>query len=403
MPRRLTGILILLLVSVFGWAQGDVTLLRIGETPVPLSEFLRYQHQINVPDTEHALAEFVAYKTKVVYARELQLDTCTDFRMHLMHRKEKLARKASNPINTVSDKGGWVKLKVITRFIPQRNAAELMRQEKLRMDSIYVALKQGADFEKTAEQYGMHEVNQNLPVSFMLQEWQVALGSIGINEFSKPFLSPWGIHIVKLVERRNVRNDDTPPVSADMDIRMAEVEEKLLTDALMRSAFAPSEECTPQELETYFRTHRSRYNWDVPHYRGGVVHCRNKKEAKAIRKMLKRIPEDSWVVSFEKQYEQEKEDAPKMEYGLYAIGENVYIDKLVFKCGDYTPHPQLPVTIVVGKKMKKGPQTYRDVEEKIKKDFIQDRNDRWNMALKQKYGVEIDRSVLKSVNNDGTK
>ncbi|MBT0709053.1 hypothetical protein INE91_02886 [Phocaeicola vulgatus] len=91
-----------------------------------------------------------------------------------------------------------------------------------------------------------------------------------------------------------------------------------------------------------------------------------------------------------------------MEAGVFQIGTNRYIDKLVFKCGSFQPEPDLPYTFVMGKKLKKGPESYEDVREAVVKDYLTVYEDAWLKDLKQKYKVEINQEVLKTVNNNGS-
>ena len=92
----------------------------------------------------------------------------------------------------------------------------------------------------------------------------------------------------------------------------------------------------------------------------------------------------------------------RMEAGVFQIGTNRYIDKLVFKCGSFQPEPDLPYTFVMGKKLKKGPESYEDVREAVVKDYLTVYEDAWLKDLKRKYKVEINQEVLKTVNNNGS-
>ena len=51
-----------------------------------------------------------------------------------------------------------------------------------------------------------------------------------------------------------------------------------------------------------------------------------------------------------------------------------------------------------GKKLKKGPEDYRDVREKVEKDWREGKKKAEMEAIIQKYRVEIDKEVLKTVN-----
>ena len=53
--------------------------------------------------------------------------------------------------------------------------------------------------------------------------------------------------------------------------------------------------------------------------------------------------------------------------------------------------------------MKKGPESYKDVSVKVEKNFRKDKKEAEMEALIQKYKVEIDEEVLKTVNRWGNK
>ena len=76
MPRRLLGIFILLLVSVFPMqAQGDAVLFTVGSDTVCLGEF-EYRLGRSLDKRGHVLLQtWARLKQKVQWAKELGLDT----------------------------------------------------------------------------------------------------------------------------------------------------------------------------------------------------------------------------------------------------------------------------------------------------------------------------------------
>lgn len=78
-----------------------------------------------------------------------------------------------------------------------------------------------------------------------------------------------------------------------------------------------------------------------------------------------------------------------MEVGVFQIGINRYIDKLVFKCGSFQFELDLFYIFVMGKKLKKGFESYEDVREVVVKDYLIVYEDVWLKDLKWKYKVEI--------------
>ena len=103
MPRRLLGIFMLLLASSsFVWAQGDVVLLTVGGDSVSRSEFEYYLAK-SQEKRGHVLAQTLGrFKQKVQWAKELGLDTLSDYvrqkeacRWMLMANKETSSKQES--------------------------------------------------------------------------------------------------------------------------------------------------------------------------------------------------------------------------------------------------------------------------------------------------------------------
>ena len=83
--------------------------------------------------------------------------------------------------------------------------------------------------------------------------------------------------------------------------------------------------------------------------------------ASAIKKQLKKKPVSQWEDVLHRLIGNASFPKARIETGVFQIGTNRYIDKLVFKCGDFQPDPALPYVFVMGKKLKKGPESYEDV------------------------------------------
>ena len=76
MPRRLLGILLLLLgPAMFMHAQGDAVLMKVGADEVGLKEFEYFYKRSLAGKPENFLQTFIDYKLKLQYAKELSLDT----------------------------------------------------------------------------------------------------------------------------------------------------------------------------------------------------------------------------------------------------------------------------------------------------------------------------------------
>ena len=152
-------------------------------------------------------------------------------------------------------------------------------------------------------------------------------------------------------------------------------------------------------LATYFQFHQSDYRWETPRYKGAVLHCADKKTAKRAKKLLKKTPQSEWADTLRRTFNAPGVEKIKIEQGLFALGENQYIDKLVFKQGGFEPLVSHPFTVVVGKKQK-VPEDYRQVIEQVGKDYRNYLDACWKRELKETGKVEINQEVLKTVNNN---
>lgn len=396
MPRRLLGVFILLLVSVFTMqAQGDAVLFTVGSEPVHKSEF-EYRLAKSLDKSGDVLLQtWIRFKQKVQWAKELGLDTLEVFRRQKECYQQMMvgSMEHTGGGKRLSSAGEWVKLKHITCPLRQHSGKKQEREAKRQLDSLYQALEKGT--EVTWEMLPWTQSRH------LLAEWQTQLAGLDKGKPAKPFLSPLGVHIIAWTDKRTgtPEKDGTSPSASRF--RLKELEEALLVVRL-EDYLDKNLSMTESELETYFNQHREDYGWGTPHYKGAVIHCQDKKEAKRVMKYLKKYPEELWQEAWTRM-PAEVSSGCLLETGLFAIGENPFIDKLVFKCGEFQPKEDYPYVFVLGKKMKKGPVNYKDVSGKVEKDYRKVKKEAEMEAFLQKYRVEIDEEVLKTVNRCGNK
>lgn len=152
-------------------------------------------------------------------------------------------------------------------------------------------------------------------------------------------------------------------------------------------------------LKAFFKEHRTDYNWDSPRYRGAVLHGTHKKTLKSARKFLKKLPEEEWKDAIRLTFNTPASPATiRIEQGTFAEGDNVFVDKLVFKKGDFEPLKSYPFTVVLGEK-KKGPESYHEIIPQLIRDYQNHLDALWTERLRASAKVEINQEVLKTVNN----
>ena len=393
MPRRLLGVFILLLVSVtLVRAQGDVVLLTVGREKVSLDEFEYHFSKSSEKRADVFLETFARFKQKVQCARGLGLDILPEHCSRKDAFLEMELRKGDGgprQTNLRQADRKWIKVLHVTWPLKQRDGKAEERRGKEFMDSLYREFRRKGTLPESMEELPWMQVRH------LQDEWQSRLENLGAHEFSEPFYSPMGIHMVawkdKFTGKWMYGGKD------GKHYRAKEIEEGLLLIAL-DEYLQQTVGCSEQELKETFQAHGERYGRGVPHFKGAVIHARTKKTAKAVKKYLKKYPEALWQEAIRRMPDELKREC-LVEAGLFPIGENPYVDKLAFKCGDFTPLSDYPYVCLIGKRLKKGPADYRDVREKLEKECLKGKKKARMEVFIQKYAVEIDKEVLKSVNH----
>lgn len=494
------------------FATEDPMLLRIHGKEVPRSEFeneyRRYRESSGEKITPKKFAElFIDRKLKVAAAKVAGLDTASVFRKqqevyrtallkaYLMDKQ--VADSCARTIYNKKTDGRQVQVMQIFKYLPQTITTRQLEIEKARMDSVYLVVKNQSDKEFANLVALLSDDKSCTWIEFLqtTSEFEEIAFALGKGEISKPFFTPGGIHILKVVDRRErlayeavcgqliermeggMRLDKATetvierlkrecryePNLAGIEelLKKGETEQALFTiggkvysgELFKRFASSypqtvkrqldsftakslldyenqsmenkyPEIRNTLQEygenrliaqlaeqkvdlpvandragLATYFKFHESDYRWESPRYRGVVLHCSDKKTIKLAKKLIKKLPEKEWTDALRKAFNTPELETVKVEQGVFASGENKYVDKLVFKKGNYEPVTSYPFTIVMGRKMK-GPSDYREVIGQVRNDYRNYLDACWTRELRGCGKVEINEEVLKTVNND---
>ncbi len=505
-------------VCLFGilvFAQEDPVLMRVNGRDISRSEFeYSYRHNAvgedgNLSPKEYAVL-FARSMQKVEAAKAAGLDTTSAF------RKQQEAVRARLINSYLIDKPtmdscvrvqyqnmgleahpGQVQVMQIFKYLPQTITSRHLEEQKIRMDSIYWTIQNqpGLDFSRLVERYSDDKQSRWIESLQTTTEFENVAFALSKGEISQPFFTPEGIHILKVIDRKDMpayeevsnkltermRNREIldkatekvverlkkdwqyTPNLAGMEELLAKGEtgQTLFTidgqnytgnlfkrfaashpqavkrqlDAFIAKSLLDYEsknmdkrhpeiryalqksneeylvkEVTRQKIDlpamndraglaTYFKFHSSDYRWDSPRYKGVLLHCTDKKTAKQAKKMLKKLPENEWVDKLRQTFNASGTEKIQIEQGIFADGDNKYIDKLVFKKGGYEPLLSYPFTIVCGKKQK-GPDDYREVIDRVRKDYRTYLDAYWTRELNESGKVEINQEVLKTVNNN---
>ena len=332
--------------------------------------------------------------------------------------------------------------------------ATAQEQEKTRqrIDSAYRALQAGADFAELAKKISQDPVSSKdgglLPwfgPGQTLKEFEDVAYSLQPGQMSSPFLSPIGYHIILMKERKQLEPFDSLKNDLLTVLERREMREDIISNKLRQMVKASNgtltqdqilekrsdslaaadpemkylfqeyhdglllyeissrevwEKATENEaaLKAWFDAHRKDYKWSQPRYKGIAYHVKDKKDVKAVKNCVKRLPFDQWAEALRTTFNPDSVIRIRVEKGLFKPGDNATVDRMVFKVpAEVKPLPDYPIDAVYGKKLKK-PSDYTDVRAQVVEDYQNDLERRWVASLRKRYPVVIHEEVLKTVN-----
>ena len=433
------------------------SLIRMDGRVVGLSEFLWHLNRLGADDVNVYFKQFLMYQLKVADAKRMRLDTLPDFNRQAEFLKARVLKKyfmngqlADSYYHQLTEElvglhaeKEWVRMDVFTFRLSQHasdveegNAVRVMNAWTKRLNEVGVP---GETDLKWAREHGVVRQQDGedwTPVNRLLKEILYHQEKLQLGCWSEPFESPLGQHVIRVVERSNMVGDDGFP-----ELRRYVEQQAASTTIFNRTAYEewingnsqlPAEVAyelvfayegllatyweqqhqlrrgahqtvSPASLKAYFRSHKDKYNWEYPHFKGAVIHCLDKKAASKIKKKLKKLPMEQWKETLARLQQENPMYSGELECGLFQIGKNPYVDRLAFKCGNFRPHEKFPYTLLLGKKLKKGPEEYTDVLSEVTTDYlIQRENDQFSQLF-ARFNVEINKDVLKTVNSCGNK
>ena len=463
----------MLLTAAVANAQNndDPTIMTVNGQSVPRSEF---EYSYNKNNSEGVIDKksvdeyvdlFVNYKLKVQAAKDARLDTLTSFKDEFaMYRDQQIkpsfvtdegmlreAQKVYNDTKESIGPRGLIMPAHILMHVEQQAPAEEMQKAKVRIDSIYTALKNGADFADLAKRLSQDPgsaVNGGaLPwigPGQTVKEFEDQAYALQKGEMSQPFQSPYGYHIILMKDRKqlepfdSLKNDIFAFLErrggrehvADQAIKEMAQEQGISTAQLLEKRAAEMsakdmdlkyliqeyhdglllyeisnqtvwDKAAKDELglANYFQKNKKKYGWDEPRYKGIAYHVKDKADVKAVKKSVKGLPFSHWADQLRKTFNNDSIIRIRVEKGIFKKGDNAVIDKMVFKKDTtVTSLQDYPIDAVFGKLLKKGPEEYQDVRALVVADYQEELEKAWVEDLRKRYSVVVNKEVLQTVN-----
>lgn len=453
-------------------AQSDPVVMTVAGVDVPRSEF-EYSYNKNngegVVDkktVEEYVDLFVNYKLKVAAALDAKLDTMSSFRQeYAMYRDQQVrptmvtdadvlarAQRIYDRTKEAIGSRGLVRPAHILLALSTQATQQEQDRAKQRIDSVYNALKAGADFgelaRKVSDDTRSAQDDGLLPwlgPSQAIKEFEDVAYSLQTGEISRPFLSPIGWHIIQLkgrkqlepfdslktellsvLERQGIRDDilnaklkrmvkasdgsltedlimdrrsdSLAAVDPEMKYLFQEYHDGLLLYEISNREVWEKASSDEAALKAWFETHQKDYAWSTPRYKGIAYHVKDKKDVKAVKNCVKRLPFDQWVEALRTTFNPDSIIRIRVEKGLFKPGDNATVDRMVFKVpAEVKTLEDYPIDAVYGKKLKR-PDDYTDVRSQVLEDVQNYLEREWVASLRRRYPVEINKNVLKTVN-----
>ena len=388
---------------------GEDVLFSVNGKAVTTDEFSRYCFSVTQNKTdlqESRLDEYITFRLKVEDATAIGLDTLTEFRQQLEVLRSEVIRSY---MNQDGEKGNepQIVLTIASIRLPQNASYEAEWEALSRMRSFWdIIVANGGRMDNHGAEIEV-ETNVVIPEAGLLKEFSAQLATMSAGQISRPFVSPMGVHIVKLVGyvAANKRNGGEAHAWS-LSERLQTIRDGMLAAFWEEYLFGkgPGPGCgRDKALSSFYEQHQEEYLWDLPHYKGAVVRCADKKCASKIKKALKKLPVEQWNKRLNELRRRNPEWKATIESGLFCIGESPYVDNLVFKCGKLPRQTDGLYVFVIGKKLIKGPESYRDVLAQVSKDYFNWQKKEYLKQLRARYKVEINQDVLKTVNSYASK
>lgn len=463
----------MLLCGTLSFAQNaDPVIMTINGTDVLRSEFEYSYNKNNTADVidrktvQEYVGMFINYKLKVEAAKEAGLDTMISFQKEFANYRDQQIKPAlvtdqdleaearkiyEQTRQRIDSNGGMVQVAHILIAMRQQATPEEERAAKVRVDSIYQALRNGADFGSLAKQLSQDPTTAqkggDLPYIVKgqtLKEFEDQAWRLQDGELSQPFLSPagWHImlkkshrnfysyadqreHIMKYLDQQRIRDriatvkldtlakqlNSTPAQmlakkQAEMEARDSSLkylikeyhDGLLLYEISNRHVWAKAQK-DEHGLMQYFKKNKKKYKWEEPRFKGVAYRAREEEDIKAVRKLLKKTPFERWEEQLRTTFNTDSVLRIRAEKGIFKKGDNALVDHEVFKV--HTLPKQIegyPYSAVYGKKLK-SPKVMDDVRPLVVTDYQEYLENQWVNDLRQKYTVTVNEDIVKTVNN----
>ena len=456
-------------------AQSDPVVMTVNGVDVSRSEF---EYSFNKNNSEGVIDKkgveeyadlYAIYKMKVAAALDARLDTLSSFKSeYALYRDQQVLPTMTTDADVLAEaKAAYDRAKEqigerglilpahIFLRLSTKASPEQQEQIRQRADSVYNALKGGADFAELCKKVSQDRRSAAnggelawIGPGQVFPEFEEAAYALQTGEFSRPVLGADGYHIilmkgrkqlepfeqlkdqiVKSFEQQGIRDaiarqivseavassngeiteqqymvqraDSLGAVDSDMKYLIQEYHDGLLVYEISNRQVWEKASKDDIALEAWFKTHKKNFAWSEPRFKGIAYHVKDKADVKAVKKCVKNLPFSEWADALRKTFNPDSIIRIRVEQGIFKVGDSRLVDHKIFRTALDQPvevNPDYPIDAVYGKKLKKYPEDYTDVRPQVVADYQEYMEKEWVATLRQRYPVKIYGDVLKTVN-----
>ncbi len=151
-------------------------------------------------------------------------------------------------------------------------------------------------------------------------------------------------------------------------------------------------------LAKFFKKNKKKYAFDAPRFKGMAYRTKDATDIEAVKEAVKGLAFDKWNEKLRTTFNNDSVLRIRVEKGIFKQGDNPIVDKYEFKTNaEIKEMKGYPNTAAYGK-MIKSPEDYTDVKGLVVADYQEKLEKEWVAGLRKKYAVEVDKSVLATVN-----
>lgn len=465
----LTSLLSMSALFSFGQAE-DPVIMVINGKPVLRSEFEYSYNKNNTADVidkktvEEYVDLFINYKLKVEAALKAGIDKEEAFNTEFAtYRDQQVlptfadeasmtteARRIYNETKEHIGPDGLFQTSHILLQIPQRAAKDAQEKARIKADSIYNVLQKGGDFATLARQFsddpGSKANGGQLPFlskGQLVKEYEDAALALKVGQISKPVLSPFGYHIIRMdgrkqiepfdslkedifrfIESRGLRDkiaeenakkiaesrgiskeellvqrvDSISAIDSDMKYLVQEYHDGLLLYEISNRNVWDKAAKDERALNAYFAKNKKKYKWDKPRFKGMVYHVKVNSDVAAVKNAVKNVDFSKWSDVLRTKFNKDSVLRVQVVKGYFKEGDNKFVDKLVFKKNvEPKAVKNFPIDAYFGKVLK-APKEMADVRELVVADYQEELEKQWVADLRRTFSFSVNKDVLKTVN-----